>query len=581
MRRHLTIAVIAVLLLPAAAVAQTGFPPFASIDRQVFDARNDQNMNVNFALPIVSSSGRGVGLNVAVVYNSLNWVPIGNGWTYSTPGNLGWLYGSPAGQITYQVSHSNPVCLRSPDGNIYKRVTLYRNYKYTDPVGTQHALNLLWQETISDCDGSDVISGTFTSHLTDGSGLYASIPSSAPDSPTVTTKSGIVIGNVAETDTNGNYISSSTPVSGETDWTDSAGRVALKIVTGTSSVQYNVLDPTGAYQTTTLNLQSFNIKTNFACSGIIEFTGGTVSLPVSLVLPNNQQYTFTYEPTPQNSGYYTGRLQKITLPTGGYNEYDYTGANDGINCADGTTLSMNRVVSDGTNTATWNFVRNTSNLTTTITTPVLPDTPNANLTVIAFNSSGREISRKIYSDSSGTTILRTINTTWATNGTPAARVTILENGSTQSEVDTTYDPNGLLDSVSEYDWGSGARGNLLRTTTLTYQTSTNYTGLNILDLVTSKQIKGGSGIVQYRQDITYDGVALASANCPTGALQHLDVAYPCTFNYRGNPTQVTTYLTPATASNPISKNFTYDWFGNLLTAQLNCCQNKTWSYSTA
>jgi len=50
-------------------------------------------------------------------------------------------------------------------------------------------------------------------------------------------------------------------------------------------------------------------------------------------------------------------------------------------------------------------------------------------------------------------------------------------------------------------------------------------------------------------------------------------------NYRGNPTSVTTYLTPATPANGVTKNFTYDWFGNLLTAQLNCCQNKTWTYS--
>ncbi len=28
-------------------------------------------------------------------------------------------------------------------------------------------------------------------------------------------------------------------------------------------------------------------------------------------------------------------------------------------------------------------------------------------------------------------------------------------------------------------------------------------------------------------------------------------------NYRGNPTQVTTYLTPGTPTNGISKNFTY------------------------
>ncbi len=367
---------------------------------------------------------------------------------------------------------------------------------------------------------------------------------------------------------------------GETDWTDSVGRIALKIITGTSSIQYKFLDPTGAYQTTTLNLQTLNIKTNFACSGVIEFSG-TASLPVSLVLPNNQTYQFAYEPTPGFAGYYTGRLQRITLPTGGYQEYDYVGANDGINCSDGTTLSMNRVVSDGTNTATWNFVRNTANLTTTIITPQLADTPNANLSLITFNSSGQEISRKIFNDSAATTVLRTINTTWATNGTPATRVTILEDGSTQTEVDTTFDSNGILDSISEYDWGSGARGSLLRTTTLTYQTSSNYTSRNMLELLTSKVVQDGAGAVQYRQDVTYDGVAITSANCEAGALQHSDTGYPCTFNDRGNPTAITTYLTPATPANGITKNFTYDWFGNLVTAQLNCCQSKTWSYSSA
>src|SRR6266568_3368775 len=579
MRRYF-LSVFAFFLLPACALAQTGFPPFASIDRNRFDARNNQNMNVNFSLPIVSSPGRGMNLNVAIVYNSINWIPIAGGWSSLTPGNFGWLYGSPTGGITYQVSHGQSLCLRSPDGNLYVYHTNYSNYKYIDAFGTQHVLGLSWHEDLSDCDGSDIISGTFTNHLTDGSGLYASIPSGSPDAPSVTDKSGVVITNSTVTDTNGNYISSSTPVPGETDWTDSAGRVALKIITGASSIQYNFLDPTGAYQTTTLNLQTLSLKTNFACSGVTEFTG-TASLPVSLVLPNNQTYQFAYEPTPGFAGYYTGRLQRITLPTGGYQEYDYVGANDGINCSDGTTLSMNRVVSDGTNTATWNFVRNTANLTTTIITPQLADTPNANLSLITFNSSGQEISRKIFNDSAATTVLRTINTTWATNGTPATRVTILEDGSTQTEVDTTFDSNGILDSISEYDWGSGARGSLLRTTTLTYQTSSNYTSRNMLELLTSKVVQDGAGAVQYRQDVTYDGVAITSANCEAGALQHSDTGYPCTFNDRGNPTAITTYLTPATPANGITKNFTYDWFGNLVTAQLNCCQSKTWSYSSA
>ncbi len=271
----------------------------------------------------------------------------------------------------------------------------------------------------------------------------------------------------------------------------------------------------------------------------------------------------------------------MTLPTGGSYEYDYpqTASPYGINCADGTTVNMNRVVSDGANTATWNFVRNTSNLTTTVTTPLLADTPNANDTVYTFNSSGQETSRQIYANSPGTTLSRTINTTWATNGTPATQITILEDNSTKAETDTTFDSNGLLDSITQYDWGTGAHGsaNPIRTTIYSYQTSTNYTSRNIINLVTSKIIKDGSGATQYRRDITYDGVSLA--NCPTGVPQHDDTNYGCSMNYRGNPTSVTTYLTPATPANGITKNFTYDVFGNLLTAQLNCCQNKTWTYS--
>jgi RHS repeat-associated protein len=243
---------------------------------------------------------------------------------------------------------------------------------------------------------------------------------------------------------------------------------------------------------------------------------------------------------------------------------------------------MNRVVSDGTSSATWNYVRNTTALTTTITTPALADTPNAFDTVITFNTSGQEIQRRICSTSPcGSGSLRIINTNWATNGTPSGTITFLEDNNTRREVDTTYDSNGLLDSVIEYDWGTGAHGstNPIRTTSYTHQTSTNYTNLNILDLVTSVQIS--SGTVLYRQDTTYDGVALSSSNCPTGALQHSDAGFPCTFNYRGNPTAVTMYLAPATQGNPITKNFTYDWFGNLITAQVNCCQTKTWSYSSA
>jgi RHS repeat-associated protein len=576
MRRYM-ISMVMILFSPVCIFAQTGVPPFASFSQNQFAAINNGNLNTIFTIPIMSSPGRGSTLNINGVYNSQVWTPVINGgWTLTG----GWLFNFPMGYVSYAVNTTDGSCGRLGSG--YTETTTFTSYVYTDPMGTPHPFvnNPLVSETYSSCTNETTYTGTYSGYAKDNSGYYASISNPAASIiPTITDKTGVSISTSAMTitDTNGNVISGTYVSGSETDWTDSAGRVALKVITSSTSIKYEFLDPTGHYQTTTVNFSLVNVKTNFGCSGVIEYSG-SLYLTTSIVLPNNQTYTFAYEPTPGNSGYYTGRVQQVTLPTGGYYQYNYTGSNDGINCADGSTIGMNQVVSDGTNTATWKYSRTTGG-TTTITTPQLADTLNANDTVYTFTGS-QATQEKIYKESPGINVLRTINTTWATNGTPATQVTILEDGSTQSEVDTTYDSNGLLDSVSQYDWGSGARGNLLRTTTYTYQTSVNYTALNIIGLVTSKQIKDGSGTIQYRQDTAYDATGGDNQSCPTGIAQHNDTSYGCSFYYRGNPTSVTTYLTPGTPANGITKNFTYDFFGNLLTAQVNCCQNKTWVYSS-
>ena len=584
MRRY-SVSILALLVLPICGFAQTGIPPFGSFTKGQLDLVNNANANVIFSIPITSSLGRGLNLNLSAVYNSQVWAPQINGagamaWTQVA----GWLLNSPTGQILYQYTTTYGQCGRLGEG--YTQTTFINGYTYIDPVGTVHPFNISVEEAYSSCTDTTTYSGTYTGYATDRSGYYASISNPANSIiPTITSKSGVVISTslMTITDPNGNVLSGKyvTPPPGTTelDWTDTLGHTALKIITGSTSIQYKFLDPTGNYQTTTLNLAPLNVKTNFACSNIIEYSAAN-SLPTSLVLPNGQTYQFSYEPTPGFSGYYTGRVKKVTLPTGGSYEYDYTGSNDGTSCSDGSTLGMNEVVSDGTNSATWKYSRTVGG-TTTVTIPQLADTPNANDIVFTFNGSTQATQQKIYKESPGVNVLRTINTTWATNGTPATQVTILEDGTTQSEVAATYDSNGLLDSMSECNWGSGAPGSLFRTTTFTYQTSTNYTNRNILNLVTSKQVKDGSGTIQYRQDVTYDATSGDNQNCPTGVPQHNDAAFGCSFYYRGNPTSITTYLTPGTPANGITKNLTYDFFGNPLTAQLNCCQTKTWAYSSA
>jgi len=560
----------------------TGLPSFGSFTSGGFDTVNNQNLNVLFSIPLISSAGRGMPLNLPLTYNSLVYQNYQNTWLPAPPyGEWGW-FQPGTGSVTWTSQLTSFRC-----GTGYGTQTRYYNYSFVDILGTSHPVPAI---SFLHYSCGNPWSGTFSGTASDNSGYYLDASTLHPYA-TVTTPSGAQALNPLNymADTNGNYISETVVSSTETDWTDSVGNKAAKVIYNPSqsaptSVQFEFLDGSGNYQTITLKYQSYPIKTNFACSGVTEYTG-TAYLPYELDIPSpvsgTLTYKFTYEQTPGLSGYYSGRLQQVTLPTGGYYQYTYPGVNDSISCSDGTTLKMNRVVSDGTNSATWNFVRNTANSTTTVTTPQLADTPNANDTVYGFNSLGQETSRKIYANSPGTTLWRTINTTWASNSTPATQVTILEDNSTKAEADTWYDSNGLIDEVAEYDWGTGAHGSAswIRSTYYSYLGGTNYTSRNILNLVTSKVIKDGSGTIQYRQDTAYDGNTIT--NCPTGVPQHDDTDYPCSMNYRGNPTTVTTYTSPSVPSGGIPKNFTYDVFGNLLTAQLNCCQSKTWSYSAA
>jgi RHS repeat-associated protein len=569
----------ALLILPSVAWGQMsvqGLPPFGSIDQGAFDSTNRQSLNTNIEIPLYSGSGRGLGLEVKATYNSAFWTISNNAWVATTVagGAPSWGWNSPttgtflpAGYVSY---------LRGTQGscgaygghqipNAY-----FSDFTYYDADGTAHPFPTVAYE-VSSCTGT-VVSGSTAGPASDESGYYLNALSGEVISP-----SGIQIDAEIQ-DTNGNFVSSSTS-SGTTTWTDSAGRAALKVVTGSSSFQYEYQDTTGTYQTVTLNLQSFNIKTSFGCSGISEYSG-TASLPVSVVYPNGTEYTITYEGTPGDSGYYTGRISKLTLPDGGYIEYQYGSTNDGINCADGTILSLTRTVYDGTNTNVWTFSRSPSgsNWVTTVTAPQMPYDTAANQSVYTFNSSGQELSAKYYQGSSSSgTLLRTVNTTWASNGSPATKITILDDNSTQSEIETTYDNYGNLDVLKEHDYGSGSPGAVLRTTSNTYLSSSAYTNLNIVDRVTEETIADSTGTVQYREDTAYDGTTISP--CPTGVTQHNDTSYGCSFTTRGNPTSKTTYTNASAPSGGVTKNSYYDVFGNRVKADADCCVTMSWNFS--
>ncbi len=556
-----------------------GIQPFGTFKPDGFESINLQNLNVFFTIPIVNSPGRGMNFNYALIYNSSFWAKSTNAWFPAGGGDgypsFGWWQTqSNLGAITYQTGEAEcPVYNEQTGKYTYQYSEHWSTFEYTDSSGDVHPFDLLgYYSTATNCGFSPT--SPYASTASDNSGITYNAVTGIVGFPNGTTKDG-----GSTTDSNGNEITPA--VSGsETNWTDTAGRLALKVIVGTSSTAYEYFDPTGAYQTTTVKYQNYDVRTNFGCSGITEYSNTATNLPYEIDLPNGQKYLFTYEATPGYSGDVTGRLSKITLPTGGYYQYAYPGSNDGTNCADGTALNMTVTIYDGTNTPVWTYARtgvSGAAGTTTITAPQMFYESAANQSVYTFNSSGQQTEAQLYQGTATGTPLRAIATTWATNGTPATQITTLET-SQQSEVATTYDSYNDLTKSLEYALGTSGPGALVRETDMTF---TGILGANevVLEMVpTQETIKNGSGTVVYLQNLAYDG---ATPTCVTGVTQHDDTNFGCSYNTRGNLTSSTIYTNPVAPSGGVSTTYTYNTLGDLLTGSVAGTLQTQYSFSSA
>lgn len=225
MRRALTLAVVGLIVACTIAEAQdTGTPLWGSFESGPFDTVNRQDLNVNFAVPLVSAPSRGQSFNYALVYDSLIWTKIGSAWTPATDasGNAtwGWKDNQPLGSIHY--SHNNRVCDSVPPTS----APHYFSYTYTDGGGTVHKFGLgIDFTTIATVCGFNT--GPRTGYATDGSGYY--LDATSPSYPIVKSPSGDVISGT-RTDSNGNYVSGIVVNSSETDFKGTNGRVTLKAI---------------------------------------------------------------------------------------------------------------------------------------------------------------------------------------------------------------------------------------------------------------------------------------------------------------------------------------------------------------
>jgi len=592
---------ISLFSLSGAAFAQgpaTGTPPFGSVSGGL-DVVNNSNLNVHLSIPVLHRPGRGTRFTYDLSYDSSIWsrVYIGGTSSWVPNPNFGWDLSTQAfsGYAGYSVNTGT--CYS--DTGRPENYTFYSDFYYVDAFGINHpflALSILASIDSFGCSGLDT-QGTDIAR--DGSGL--SISSAWHGSTTVTTSTGRVIsppvnvttGAGSFTDRNGNIIS--TDGSGHFyDTLSGTTPVLTQAGSGTPASPYTFTytAPSGANASYTMKYATYSIQSNFGCSGIGEYgTNGTITanLVSEIDLPDwnastnpNSKYTFTYEATPGHSGFVTGRVASISLPTGGSITYTYTGGSNGITCADGSTAGLTRAVYNGTNTNAWTYSRTAGSgaaYTTKINDPER-DTlaPNGNDTVIQFQGPF-ETQRQIYQGTSTSgTLLKTITICYNGNTTncssTAVNLPITQRNITNILPGTNnlqslnvykYSPTGSLTEQDDYDYGSGAPGSLLKKTAITYAS---------LGAITSSRqtitVTNSVGTTISKINYNYDETAITATS---GTPQHTSVS-----GSRGNLTSIN-YYTSATIY--LTRSLTYFDTGAIrTTTDVNGAQT-TFNYANA
>ncbi len=422
----------------------------------------------------------------------------------------------------------------------------YSDLTYIDTQGHQHPFN---GEVIWTANGT--FEGMTNAPSTDGSGILLTITQPPGNSFTlgaaVTFSSGAQFtvpytdngkGGTANTplinqDANGNYVTasvgaSSTLVGNQRMWgasfgtfTDTLGNKVLTIAQPQSNVgsaygAFSYPVASGGTATITPVYTNFIVKTNFGCSGVAEFASGylgpgyygptyvpdstPVAIPLltSIALPDGRSYSFTYEPS-GTQGAVTGRIQSITLPSGGSITYSYTVQNGvSINCGSGSPLGFTRTVNDGQgHSFTWTYgpsPLNAGAIRVTDPTGAFSDHTFILLTSTLgpLNQYGPEyVETSSLSYNSSGTLLETVTHTYTSPNTPQGvtnfafvpitgitTTTSIPNASgVTSKVVQTQDGLGESTETDVYDYGTGGTpGPLLSKTVTTYASEAPFFG---------------------------------------------------------------------------------------------------------
>lgn len=295
----------------------------------------------------------------------------------------------------------------------------------------------------------------------------------------------------------------------------------------------------------------------------------TQSVLTSITYPNSTSYSFVYGDW--------GIIKQIQQKSSNgavrsYLSYNYPAAVSGTPLSDHPTFTTQTLSPDGAAANAWTHAVTKSN--GAVTSYSITD-PTGLKAKTNLDSNGLTSSVVI---SNGTSTYRTTTNTWSgapgSNPRITSTLTTLNDTNQQTRIDLAYDSYGNVNDVKEYDYGLV----LARHITTTYKTDTAYVNDRLLDRATQILVYDGSGNLKARTDLAYDGGTLLSR---TGTIAGHSPSFDANKTDRGNVTTVTRYADAAGATGSIARNSSYDILGNLVSADLDCCNRRTWEFSSA
>jgi RHS repeat-associated protein len=565
-------------------IFEQGFKPFGSFQGGNIDSVNLLNGYVNLHIPLVSYPQRGGKLHLDLFLNYAPQVFLTEKDECSGGGNNCYYF-----DLTYkgvEVGNDNQFflarnCAAPANAN-----------QVTGPDGSMHLIggssnlssdgSAFYQAVINSSTPLGCAGGTYTDSLTNRDGVKKTFGWNGsyfsyyedPNGNKITENYTYIFAGWTDTmnRTVGDFHSSSTI-------SDSTG--CLGTLPTSQAVLWSLPGLSSGTQTFKLCFASVNVNVTDVCPPpYCEYPpSGNVGRLQSILLPDGTSWVFQYDTADANHPTAYGDLLKVTFPTGG--SISYTWQSVGGVCG-GAAYSFSRGLAtrsldanDGQGLHTWTYTINPYLTTRNMTV----QDPDGNQTVHIFSpwdavygvdnctTFYETTTQQFQGTSTSGTLLQTTTTNYVSAvptgsipydspGALASRITTALANGKQKKVEMDYEypvldhslwplSEGNVVSQREYDFGSGAPGSLLRTTTTTYlaASNANYRNNNLWSLASSVKVLNGAGTQQAYTTLSYDEGSRVSSGITT---QH-DLNPP-NGNYRGNQTSVHRWLNGSTTS---------------------------------